>query len=165
MSEFNLNNLVLDDNSFETLPDGDYRFKVESHEVGYSQSEKMPPNTQVITCNLEIPFMKDGELKTASVRHNLNVYKKALFAIRQFAECIGLCPEKGKFAFDVDKIDGLTGVCNLTTFTSQSGNEYNRVQICYAPSKAPAVTANDDAWNKSQTAGGFTDDAEWPFGN
>ena len=91
---FNINNLELDDNTFEVLPDGDYHFTVESHEVGYATSEKMPPNTQQITCYLEIPFMKDGEVKTAKVRNNLNVYKKALFAIRQFVECIGMVPER-----------------------------------------------------------------------
>jgi thioredoxin reductase (NADPH) len=61
---FNINNLELDDNTFEVLPDGDYHFTVESHEVGYATSEKMPPNTQQIACYLEIPFMKDGEVKT-----------------------------------------------------------------------------------------------------
>lgn len=39
MAEFNINNLVLDDNSFEVLPDGDYRFRVASHEIGFAQSE------------------------------------------------------------------------------------------------------------------------------
>ena len=166
MSEFNLNNLELDDNTFEVLPDGDSHFTVDSHEIGYSQSEKMPPNTQVITCYLKIPYMTaDGEIKTANVRHNLNVYKKALFAIRQFAECIGLCPEKGKFAFNVDRIDGMSGVCALTTRESKNGNEFNNVQVMYAPSKAPAITANDEAWRKYQTQGGFEDGADWPFGN
>jgi hypothetical protein len=107
MSEFNLNNLVLDDNSFDVLPDGDYHFKVDSHSIEFAQSEKLPPNTQQIVCYLEIPFEDNGEIKTVTVKNRLNVYKKALFAIRQFAECIGLCPEKGKFAFNVDKIDGL----------------------------------------------------------
>lgn len=112
---FNINNLELDDNTFEVLPDGDYHFTVESHEVGYATSEKMPPNTQQIACYLEIPFMKDGEVKTAKVRNNLNVYKKALFAIRQFVECIGMVPEKGKVKIDLEKMDGMTGVCSLTT--------------------------------------------------
>ena len=146
MSEFNLNNLVLDDNSFDVLPDGDYHFKVDSHSIEFAQSEKLPPNTQQIVCYLEIPFEDNGEIKTVTVKNRLNVYKKALFAIRQFAECIGLCPEKGKFAFNVDKIDGMAGICNITTGTSTRGNQYNNVQTFYPPSKAPAVTSNDDAW-------------------
>lgn len=145
---FNINNLELDDNTFEVLPDGDYHFTVESHEVGYATSEKMPPNTQQITCYLEIPFMKDGEVKTAKVRNNLNVYKKALFAIRQFVECIGMVPEKGKVKIDLEKMDGMTGVCSLTTREGSKGGEFNSVQYFYPPSKAPAVTANDDAWAK-----------------
>lgn len=149
MSELNINNLELDDNSFELLPEGDYHFRVDSHEVGFSTSEKLPPNTQTITCHLEIPFMKDGDVSIAQVRNNLNVYKKALFAIRQFVECIGMVPEHGRMSVDLDKIDGLTGICHIVTRESSRGNEFNNVSIFYAPSKAPVVTANDEAWEKN----------------
>lgn len=144
--QLNINNLMLDDNTFEVIPDGDYHFRVDSHEVGYSSSDKLPPNTQVITCYLEIPFMKDGRVETVTVRHNLNIYKKALWAVRQFVECIGMVPEKGKASVDFDKINGLCGICAIETAESKNGNEYNRVTMCYPPSKAPAVTANDGAW-------------------
>lgn len=147
---FNINNLELDDNSFYLLPDGDYHFTVASHEVGYSTSDKMPPNTQTITCQLEIPYLEDGELHIATVKNNLNVYKKALFAIRQFVECIGLVPEKGKVKIDLEQMDGRTGVCSITTRESSRGNEFNNVGQFYAPSKAPAITANDEAWNVMQ---------------
>lgn len=153
--QLNINNLELDDNTFEVLPDGDYHFKVASHEVGYATSDKMPPNTQQIICHLEIPFEKDGEIKTAKVRNNLNVYRKALFAIRQFAECIGMVPEKGKAKIDLEKIDGMTGVCSITTMESKNGNEFNRAELFYPPSKAPAVTANDGAWSKWRQEDGF----------
>lgn len=151
--EFNINNLELDDNSFEVIPDGDYHFVVESHEVGYASSDKLPPNTQQITCYLEIPFIRDGEICTAKVRNNLNVYKKAMFAIRQFTDCIGMTPEKGKARLDLDKMDGMSGICAITTRESSNGNEYNNVSLFYAPSKAPAVTANDDAWAKRDPDG------------
>lgn len=147
--QFNINNLELDDNSFKVLPDGDYHFTVDSHEIGYSTSEKMPPNTQVVTCYLKIPYIdEDGNASSISVRNNLNIYKKAMFAVRQFVECIGMVPEKGKAKIDLDKIDGLTGVCALTTRETKSGNEVNSVQAFYPPSKVPAVTANDEAWKK-----------------
>ncbi len=146
--QLNINNLELDDNTFEVLPDGDYHFKVDSHEVGYATSDKMPPNTQQITCYLEIPFMKDGKIEYAKVRNNLNIYKKALFAVRQFVECIGMVPEKGKMQVNLEKMDGMTGICNITVMESQNGNEFNRVQVFYPPSKAPTVTLNDDAWKK-----------------
>ena len=145
--QLNINNLTLDDNTFEILPDGDYHFTVASHEVGYATSDKMPPNTQQIICHLEIPYIKDGEVKTAEVRNNLNIYKKALFAVRQFVECIGMVPEKGRMNVDLTQMDGLEGVCRLETRESKNGNEFNSVQMFYAPSKAPAVTANDDAWS------------------
>ena len=160
--QLNITNLELDDNTFEVLPDGDYHFTVASHEVGYATSDKMPPNTQQVTCHLEIPFEKDGEIKIAKVRNNLNIYKKALFAIRQFVECIGMVPEKGKMSVNLENIDGLTGVCSITTIESSNGNEFNRVQQFYPPSKVPAVTANEEAWNKKDDfmeAG----DAELPF--
>lgn len=146
--QFNITNLTLDDNTIEILPDGDYHFTVASHEVGYTTSDKIPPNTQQITCYLEIPFMKDGETKTTKVRNNLNIYKKALWAIRQFVECVGMVPEKGRMNVDLTKMDGLEGICAITTRESANGNEYNQVSAFYPPSKAPAVTANDDAWNK-----------------
>lgn len=164
MSELNINNLMLDDNSFEVLPDGDYHFRVESHEIGYysGNSDKIPPNTQQIVCHLEIPFMKDGEVHTAKIRNTLNVYKKALFAIRQFVECIGMVSEKGRTNVDLDKMDGMTGICSITTVESQNGNEFNRVQQFYPPSKAPVVTANDDAWEKKDDFMGASD-YEIPF--
>lgn len=149
--QLNLNNLELDDNTFEVLPDGDYHFVVESHEVGYATSDKMPPNTQQVTCYLDIPFEKDGEIITVTVRNYLNIYKKALFAIRQFAECVGMVPEKGKARIDLERMDGLTGICSITTVESKNGNEFNRVQTFYPPSKAPIKTANDNAWNKRDT--------------
>lgn len=165
--QYDINNLTLDDNTFEVLPDGDYHFSVKSHEVGYSQSDKMPPNTQQIVCYLEVPYMKDGELKVAEVRNNLNVYKKALFAIRQFAEAIGMVPEKGRANLDLTQMDGLEGICALTTIESKkSGNEFNSVQTFYPPSKAPAVTANDEAWNKYKNADDFLSlgkDEDLPF--
>jgi hypothetical protein len=150
MSEMtlNINNLELEDNTFEVIPEGDYRFLVDSHSVGYATSDKMPPNTQQITCNLHIPVIKDGEIVVANVRNYLNIYRKALFAVRQFAECIGMTPEKGKFSVDLEKMDGMTGICHVTVAETNNGNEVNRVQMFYAPSKAPAVTSNDEAWEK-----------------
>ena len=151
--ELNINNLTLDDNSFEVLPDGDYHFTVERHEVSYysGDSTKIPPNTQVVTCYLSIPYYnKDGALTTATVRNNLNIYSKALFAIRQFTDCIGLTPEKGQAKLDLEKMDGLTGVCAITVAETKKGNEVNNVTVFYAPSKAPVVTANDKAWAETE---------------
>lgn len=146
--QYNINNLTLDDNSFKLLPDGDYRFTVKSHELGYSTSEKMPPNTQVVTCILEIPYYEDGLVQFATVRNKLNLYSKGMFAVRQFTDCIGLTPEKGKVAgINLETMDGRTGVCALNTYESGNGNEYNNVQTFYAPSKAPLKTSNDEAWN------------------
>ena len=103
--EFNLNNLMLDDNAIEILPDGDYHFTVESHEVGYASSDKLPPNTQQITVHLSVPFEKDGEIHFAKVTNRFNVWQKALFALRNFAQCIGMMPERGRHAFDMDKLE------------------------------------------------------------
>ena len=164
MAEMNLNNLMLDDNTFEVLPDGDYHFVVDSHEFGYysGNSTKIPANTQQVICYLTIPYEKDGEVQTASVKNTLNIYKKGLWAVRQFVECIGMVPEKGKAPVDLDKIDGMTGICSITTGTSAKGNEFNNVGMFYPPSKAPRVTANDKAWKKYD---GLAPAGEDPFMN
>lgn len=164
MAELNLNNLMLDDNTFDLLPDGDYHFTVDRHEIEFysGPSTKIPPNTQQVICYLSIPYEKDGEIKTATVKNTLNVYKKALFAIRQFVECIGMVPEKGKASINMDAIDGMTGICSITTGTSARGNEFNNVGTFYPPSKAPRVTANDKAWENRD---GFVPATDDPFMN
>ena len=163
--QFDLTNLQLDDNSFELLPDGDYHFTVDGHDLDYysGNSEKIPPNTQQIIVRLAIPFEKDGEIRTTKVRTTFNVYSKALFAIRQFAECVGMCPEKGKFRFNHKEIDGLSGVAQISQGTSSRGNGFNNVELFYPPSKVPAVTANDAAWKKWKAGDGFTNAEEDPF--
>lgn len=161
--QLNINNLTLEDNHFEVVPDGDYHFTVDSHDVGYSTNENDPANTQVITYTLKIPFMKDGELKTATVKKDFKILKKWLWIIRQFVESVGAVPEDGKASLDLEKIDGKSGIVALTTRTSKSGTEYNSVQSFYPPSKAPAVTANDDAWNKKDDFLPVPDDEDMSF--
>ena len=162
MAELNINNLELDDNTFEVLPEGDYHFTVASHEVGYysGSSKKIPENTQQVTCELEIPTAD----RTVTLRSNLFICKKMLFLVRTFAECVGMVPEKGKMNVDLNKMDGMSGVCLITTVEGNNGNEFNRVEKFYPPSKAPAVTLNDDAWAKKDgfMEVGDTDD-ELPF--
>ncbi len=146
--ELTINNLELEDNSFVVLPEGDYHFRVYSHEVVIATSDKLPPNTKQVVVTLEVPSAQG----TAKVRHYLNIYKKALFAIRQFTDCIKLTEEHGKANINLDKMDGLTGICHLISQVANSGNEYNRVDTLYAPSKAPLITENDEAWEQFQTA-------------
>lgn len=144
----NLDNLFLDDNDFMTVPEGDYRFEVTDYELDFSTSPKLPENTQVITVHMRVPYKTEDGIVDVAVRHKLNVYSKALFAIRQFFESIGLMPEKGRAKMPpLDQIIGKTGVCKLIIGVSTKGNEYNQVDMCYPPSKAPNVTNNDDAWN------------------
>lgn len=146
--QFDLTNLTLDDNNFEVVPEGTYHFTVDSHDIDYATSDKLPPNTQVIIVHLAVPFKdkEDGSVKTAKIRTNFNVWKKALFALRTFAECIGMSPEKGRFVFNHKEIDGMSGVCELEVFETKNGNEVNRVKMFYPPSKAPLTTLNDDVW-------------------
>lgn len=156
-----LNNLMLDDNDFTTVPEGDYRFEVTDYDLGYSTSTKMPENTQVITVHMRVPYKSDDGIVSVSVKMNLNVYSKALFAIRQFFESIGLMPEKGRAKMpQLDLMIGKTGICHLIQGVSAKGNEYNQVENCYPPSKAPTVTNNDDAWKAKDTGFKPVDDAE-----
>ena len=164
MAELDLSNMMLDDNSFTTAPEGDYHFRVDDYDLEYSTSPKMPENTQVIVVHMSIPVMVEGEVETASVTLRLNVYSKALFAIRQFFESIGLMPEKGRAKVpNLDLMVGKTGICRLIQGVSAKGNEYNQVDMCYSPSKAPAVCANDDAWKAVPAAEVVSDEEENPF--
>lgn len=152
-----LNNLYLDDNEFTTVPEGDYHFEVTDFDLDYSTSDKLPENTQVITVYMRVPYKIDDEVVDVTVRHKLNVYSKALFAIRQFFECIGMMPEKGRAKMPpLDKTIGKTGIVKLLVGVSPKGNEYNQVDTCYPPSKAPKVTKNDDVWKTAtQPDAGF----------
>lgn len=162
MSEnFDLNNLYLDDNDFTTAPEGDYRFEVEDYDLEYSTSDKMPENTQVIVLHLRVPITTEDGVVSVSVQNRLNVYSKALFAIRQFFESIGMMPEKGRVKMPpLDEIRGKRGVCKLLVGVSAKGNEYNQVDMFYSPSKAPKVCANDDAWDSKQDGFQAGDEAE-----
>jgi len=158
MAELNINNLELDDNIVELLPDGDYHCTLVSHEVEYSTSEKFPANTQQIVAHFEVPFVgKDGILRTAKIRSQFPIVQRMLWKVRQLVECIGMAPEKGRVKLDLDAIDGKTGIIAVITKESSKGNEFNDIQTFYAPSKAPVVTANDEAWKKKD---GFMNIAE-----
>jgi hypothetical protein len=131
---------------FELIPAGSYRFVVKSHSIGYSNSDKFPPNTQTVDCFLEIPYYKDGKLKITTVINKLFICSRMLFAVRRFTDCIGLTPEHGRAVVNLDEIDGKTGICAITTSTSYKGNKYNKAYDFYAPSKFPPITMNDEAW-------------------
>jgi CO/xanthine dehydrogenase FAD-binding subunit len=100
MANFDLHNLELNDNQFDTLPAGTYRFRVTELEEGFysGNSEKIPNGTQQIIAHFDVPYTSEsGDYRIASVKSTFNIYAKALFALRQFAECIGMCKENGKF--------------------------------------------------------------------
>lgn len=147
---FDLHNIQLDDNQFDEVPAGTYRFRVNRLEEGFysGNSEKIPNGTQQIIAYFDIPYTADsGEYKIATVKSTFNIYAKAMFALRQFAECIKLCPETGKFSFDMDAANGKDGICEIETRTSTKGNNFPSVKTCYPPSKAPKACLNDKEWS------------------
>ncbi len=149
MANYDLHNLELNDNQFDTIPEGSYRFRVMELEEGFysGNSEKIPNGTQQIIAHLEIPYTSEsGDFRIASVKTTFNVYAKALFALRQFVECIGMCKENGKFTFDMDQAKGKDGICEIEIRTSSRGNEFPSVKTCYPPSKAPKRCANEKEW-------------------
>ena len=150
MANYDLHNLELNDNHIDVVPAGTYRFRVASVEEGFysGKSDKIPNGTQQLIAHFEIPYTSDaGEYKIASVKTTFNVYARALFALRQFAESIGLCKENGKFTFNMDEVNGKDGVCEIEVRTSTNGNEFPSVKSCYPPSKAPKVCANEKEWD------------------
>lgn len=149
MANFDLHNLILEDNQFEVVPAGSYHFRVSNVEEGFysGKSEKIPNGTQQLIVFFDIPYTTEaGDYRIASVKANFNIYAKAMFALRQFAECIGMCKENGKFTFNMDEVAGKEGVCEIEVRTSAAGNEFSSVKTCYPPSKAPKACANDGEW-------------------
>jgi hypothetical protein len=149
MANYDLHNLELDDNQFDVLPAGTYRFRVTDVEEGFytGKSDKIPNGTQQLIVHFDIPYTTEGgEYKIASVRSTFNVYAKALFALRQFAESIGMCKENGRFSFNMDDVKGKDGICEIEIRTSSNGNDFPSVKSCYPPSKAPKACANDKEW-------------------
>ena len=154
MANFDLHNLELNDNLFDTIPEGSYRFRVTALEEGFysGNSEKIPNGTQQIIAYFDIPYTSEsGEYKVASVKATYNIYAKALFALRQFAECIGMCKENGKFTFNMDDAKGKDGICEIEIRKSSRGNDFPSVKACYPPSKAPKRCANDKEWENYKT--------------
>ena len=148
--QYDLHNLELNDNQFEVVPAGSYRFRVNSVDTDYysGKSDKIPNGTQQLIVFMDIPYTSEsGAYKIASVKTTFNVYAKALFALRQFAECIGMCKENGKFTFNMDEAKGKDGICEIEVRTSANGNDYPSVKTCYPPSKAPKKCANDKEWD------------------
>ena len=147
--QYDLHNLELNDNQFDVVPAGSYRFRVAHVEEGFysGKSDKIPNGTQQLIAYFDIPYTAEtGEYRVASVRSTFNVYAKALFALRQFAESIGMCKENGKFTFNMDEVNGKDGICEIEVRNSQSGNDFSSVKQCYPPSKAPKKCANDKEW-------------------
>ena len=150
MPNYDLHNLELNDNQFKVIPAGSYHFRVASVEESFysGKSDKIPNGTQQLVVNMDIPYTsEDGSYEIGSVKATFNVYAKAIFALRQFAECIGLCKESGKFTFNMDQVSGKDGVCEIEVRTSTAGNDFASVKTCYPPSKAPKVCSNDKEWD------------------
>ena len=153
---FDLNNLTLADANFETVPEGDYHFRVVSHEIGYFQPKegtesKIPAGTQQLILHIEIPVQDT----VVSMKHTQNLYQKVMFLFRQMTDCLGLTPEKGVQKFDINKLDGSSGVARFIVEAGNNGRDYNKVLTWYAPSKAPTVCENDAEWEKYKGNGGF----------
>lgn len=149
MANYDLHNLELDDNQFDVIPAGTYRFRVTDVEEGFytGKSDKIPNGTQQLIAYFDIPYTTEGgEYRIASVKTTFNVYAKALFALRQFAESIGMCKENGRFSFNMDEVKGKDGVCEIEIRTSSNGNDFPSVKNCYPPSRAPKACANDKEW-------------------
>lgn len=166
MANYDLHNLELDDNQFDVIPAGTYRFRVTDVEEGFytGKSDKIPNGTQQLIAHFDIPYTTEGgEYKIASVKTTFNVYAKALFALRQFAESISMCKENGRFSFNMDEVKGKDGICEIEIRTSSNGNDFPSVKSCYPPSRAPKACANDREWQNYEKGLTPVETGEDPF--
>ena len=70
-NQYDLHNLELDDNQFDVVPAGSYRFRVANVEEGFysGKSDKIPNGTQQLIAYFDIPYTTEtGEYNIAFLK-------------------------------------------------------------------------------------------------
>ena len=137
--EFGWDDEIQRDESFQVLPEGDYRFTVTRFErARHSGSEKIPAcNKAVLTLSVSGPEAS-GEVQTSLFLHSKFEWK-----LCQFFTAIGQRRPGEAMRMNWGAVPGSTGVCHVGVrkWTGNDGKERegNEINEFYDPEAAPAA--------------------------
>lgn len=130
--------ITKDEVEYTLLPEGDYRFRIESYErARFDGSEKTPPcNKAIVSFTV---FGNDGEEVT--INENFLLHTKFEWKLSQLFASVGLKKKGEPLVMDWPALPGLTGKCKIIQNTyTKDGKERtnNRIDRLYAAEEAPA---------------------------
>lgn len=119
--EYDWNDIIENDSTFEILPEGDYDFTVISFErARHNGSEKLPPcNKAVLTIRVS-----NGE-KTGTIFYNLFLHTKTEGMLCAFFTAIGHRKKGEQLRMDWSRVTGAKGRCKvgIRKWTGNNGQE------------------------------------------
>jgi len=146
MSDYNPNLPEMDwddeienDNAYEVLPEGDYRFRVQRFErARHPGSAKIPPCKKA-ALTLDV----SNSANTGTVTANLLLHKSLEWKLCQFFTSIGQRRHGERLHMNWNAVPGASGVCHIgiRKWTGSDGKEHegNEVAEFYDPAEAPDV--------------------------
>ena len=157
--EFDWNDEITQDSGeFLLLPEGDYRFIVESYERGRHQPQ---PGGKLPACNKAIVNIivktAEGDVK---LKHNLFLHSSTEGMLSAFFGAIGLKKKGEPLKMNWNEVAGKQGVCKVGQ-REYNGNKYNEVKrMIYAEDVDLTKVLNKDVPELTQT--GFNAE-DFPF--
>ena len=138
----------VEEQPFELMPDGDYRFTVTGMERAWFEPKRA--DSKISACNqanIELTFnwrSAAGFRRTSKLTHKLKLTSSLSFLIFKFFAGIGLHKEgDGMKRFPWGDIMGKKGVARIGSYQGSNGQTYNSIDDIYTPETAPTVCAND----------------------
>ena len=147
--EFGWDDEIQRDDTFQVLPEGDYRFTVTRCERARpSGSEKIPACPKAV-----LTLSVSGPEGSGEVQGNLFLHSKFEWKLCQFFTSVGQRKHGEAMRMNWGAVPGSGGVCHVTVrkWTGNDGKEResNEVSEFYAPDDAPQVSGQAaPAWTR-----------------
>lgn len=135
MSEiFDWDSVIVADDEFILLEEGDYDYKVTKLDKGYSKNSNSPMATITLTVT--------GDQGSTTCTDYLVLQKNCEWKLSQFFRSIGQKKHGEPLKMDWSKVVGSTGRCKVKvdTYTNSEGEERknNKIERYYDPIDTPA---------------------------
>ena len=147
--EFGWDDEIQRDESFQVLPEGDYRFTVTRFErARHSGSEKIPACPKAV-----LTLAVSGAGASGEVQTNLFLHSKFEWKLCQFFVSIGQRKYGEAIRMNWSTVPGSSGVCHVAVrkWTGNDGKEResNEISEFYAPDSAPQIAGQAaPAWTR-----------------